>query len=54
MKTDHRQTIESAWDALLTAIEEACSDAKAAKATKGQTELVARLDTLQASVRGLG
>jgi len=54
MKTDHRQTIESAWDALLTAIEEAGTDAKAGKATKGQAELVARLDTLQASVRGLG
>ena len=54
MKTDHRQTIESAWDALLTAIEEAGADAKAGKATKGQAELVARLDTLQASVRGLG
>jgi Mrr N-terminal domain len=54
IKTDHRQTIESAWDALLTAIAEAAADAKAGKSTKGQAELLARLDTLQASVRGLG
>jgi hypothetical protein len=54
MKTDHRQTIESAWDALLTAIAEASADAKADKGTKDKLEIVARLDTLQASVRGLG
>jgi len=53
MKTDHRQTIESAWDALLTAIAEAAADAKADKGTKDRLEIVARLDTLQASVRGL-
>jgi len=50
--TEHRQTIESAWDNLLEALAEAQQDAS--KRTPALHELAARLDTLHASLRGLG
>lgn len=49
---EHRQTIESVWDNLLEAVAEAQQDA--AKHTHATSELAARLDTLHASLRGLG
>lgn len=50
--TEHRQTIESAWDNLLEALAEAQQDA--ATQTPTLPELAARRDTLHASLRGLG
>ena len=50
--TEHRQTIESAWDNLLEALAEAQQDA--ATQTPTLPELAARLETLHAALRGLG
>jgi hypothetical protein len=52
MNTTHRQNIESAWDNLLEAVSEALQDAD--KSEPLPVELRARLDTLHASLRGLG
>mgnify|MGYP001182250076 CR=1 FL=1 len=50
--TEHRQNIESAWDNLLEAVAESQQDAS--RHTPALPELAARLDTLHASLRGLG
>jgi hypothetical protein len=52
MNTTHRQNIESAWDNLLEAVAEARQDA--GSSVPVPVDLYARLDTLYASLRGIG
>jgi len=52
MNTTHRQNIESAWDNLLEAVAEARQDAGSSFSVS--VDLCARLDTLYATLRGLG
>jgi hypothetical protein len=53
--TQHRQAIESAWEDLLEAFGAACQEARSEKHRESASarEVAARLDTLQAALRGL-